>query len=198
MEIVIASRNLHKIREYREMFKTFSGLDILSLIDFPHYEAAQVSGACFKENAIAKAENAARFLTKWVLADDAGIVIPALNSSPGRDIRFFSGDDTTEAENRQKVLRALQGKSDLERSAYLECSLALANDQGVQKCVTGICEGLIVDQEKGRNGFGYDAIFRKHDYDKTFAELDPKVKIRVSDRRKAFEKLALYLETLLP
>jgi XTP/dITP diphosphohydrolase len=91
----------------------------------------------------------------------------------------------------------LQGKSDLERSAYLECALALAHDQKVQKCVTGICEGIIVEKEKGRNGFGYDAIFRKHDYDKTFAELDEAVKIRVSDRRKAFEKLALYLETLI-
>ena len=198
MEIVIASRNLHKIREYREMFKVFPSLDILSLLDFSDYEPAEVSGTCFKENAMAKAQHAAQSLQKWVLADDAGIVIPVLGGGSGRDLRFFSNDDRTEAENRLAVLRALQGKSDLQRSAYLECSLALANEGKIQKCVTGICEGVIVEQEKGRHGFGYDAIFRKHDYDKTFAELDEAIKIRVSDRRKAFEKLALYLETLLP
>jgi XTP/dITP diphosphohydrolase len=89
MEIVIASRNLHKIREYREMFKALSGFDILSLLDFPHYDPPQTRGTSFKENAIVKAEHAAEVLSKWVLADDAGIVIPALGKSAGRDLRFF-------------------------------------------------------------------------------------------------------------
>lgn len=199
MEIVIASQNLHKVREYRELFKAFSAIDVLSLCDFPDYEPIQVGGNCFKENAIAKAEHAARSLAKWVLADDSGIVIPLLGNSPAsKNHRFFCGDDTTEAANRHAVLKALQGKTDLERSAYLECALALADSSGLRKSVTGICEGIIVEQEKGRNGFGYDAIFRKHDYDKTFAELDEVTKIRISDRRKAFEKLALFLESLAP
>lgn len=198
MEIVIASQNLHKVREYREMFKALKSMDVLSLVDFPHYQPPVVRGETFKENAIAKAEHAAHYLGKWVLADASGIVIPWLERVPGGQPRFFCGDDTTDAENRQGVLRALKGKSELQRSAYLECSVALAGSTGLKKCVTGVCEGLIVEEERGRNGYGYDSLFRKHDYDKTFAELDEATKIRISDRRKAFEKLALFLETLTP
>lgn len=197
MELVIASQNLHKVREYREMLKAFPWIDVLSLHDFPDYQPSTVSGTCFRENASAKATQAATALQKWVLADDSGIVIPALGNSTGRNQRFFCGDDTTDTENRLAVLNALNGKSDLHRSAFLECAVALANAQGVQKVTTGLCEGLIVDEQRGRNGYGYDAIFRKHDYDKTFAELDDAIKIRVSDRRKAFEKLSLFLETLM-
>lgn len=197
MELVIASKNLHKVREYREMLKAFPWVDVLSLRDFPAYQPQIVKGTCFKDNASVKATHAAQALDKWVLADDSGIVIPALGSPTGRNHRFFCGDDTTDAENRLAVLRALQGKSDLHRSAFLECALATANQVGIQKVATGICEGVIVEDQRGRNGFGYDAIFRKHDYDKTFAELDAAIKIRVSDRRKAFEKLSLFLETLV-
>lgn len=196
MELVIASRNLHKLREYRELLKVFSWIDVLSLRDFPSYQPPAVAGLCFQENAIAKATQAAKELDQWVLSDDSGIVIPALGNSTGRHHRFFCGDETTDAENRLAVLRALRGKDDFQRSAFLECAVAMANRSGVQKVTTGVCEGVIVEEQRGRNGFGYDAIFRKHDYDKTFAELDAAVKIRVSDRRKAFEKLALFLETL--
>ncbi len=196
MDLVIATSNLHKIREFRDMLKLFKNLDILSLLNFPSYTPPEETGSSFKENAISKAEHAAKSLNKWVLADDSGLVVPALGGSPGIFSARYAGSDATDAENRQKLLLALEGKQDHERSGYFECCLALANSSGLQKCVTGTCEGLILKEERGRNGFGYDPLFVKTDYDKSFAELDEATKNRISHRRKALEKLSSNLETL--
>jgi len=197
MEIVIASTNLHKVREFREMLKSLKGLDVLSLHHFPSYVQPPETGATFKENAILKAVHAAAELNKWVLADDSGLVVPSLGGAPGVYSQRYAGEEATDAENRQKLLSALESKQDLDRSAYFECCLALANPSGLVKCVTGICEGTLLKEERGRHGFGYDSLFVKNDYDKTFAELDEATKNRISHRRKALEKLSATLETQL-
>lgn len=198
MEIVIASTNLHKIREFRDMMKHLSTIDVLSLHNFPTYEPLPEEAHTFKENAIQKAEHAARTLNKWVLADDSGLVVPALNGAPGTHSRRYAGDDATDAENRHKLLDAMRHLDEVQRHAYYECCLVLASPQGMKKCVTGLCEGTILKEEKGRNGFGYDSLFVKNEYDKSFAEIDESTKNRISHRHKAFEKLAPTLETLVP
>ena len=78
MDLVIASRNVHKIREFRAMLKPFRQFDLLSLLDFPDYIQPEETGETFKENAILKAEHAAKALHKIVIADDSGLVVPAL------------------------------------------------------------------------------------------------------------------------
>lgn len=198
MEIVIASNNLHKIREFREMLKKFKFIDLLSLVNFPNYLAPPEIGKTFQENAILKAKHAAAALDKWVLADDSGLVVPALNGSPGTHSRRYAGEDATDSENRQKLLNSMQNFKNMERSAYFECCLALASPEGLKKCVTGVIEGVILDKERGRNGFGYDSLFVKHEYDKSFAEIDEATKNRISHRHKAFEKLMPTLESLGP
>ena len=197
MEIVIASHNLHKIREFREMFKQIKmKMDILSLLNFSNYQSPAEVGSTLKENAVAKALHAAQELGKWVLADDSGLIVPALNGAPGIQSRRYSGDDATDAENRKKLLKEMGALKDLQRSAYFECCLVLAGPSGLKKTVTGTCEGMISDIERGRNGFGYDPLFVKNEYDKTFGELEESIKNRISHRRKAFEKLISTLETL--
>lgn len=196
MDIILATLNVHKILEFREMLKTFKKFDTFSLHQFSHYIPLAETGKSFKENVTQKAIHAAKALNCLVLADDSGLVVPILNGAPGIYSRRYAGDDATDAENRKKLLEALKERTGLERSAYFECSLALATPEGLKKYVFGRCEGVIAPEEKGRNGFGYDSIFVKHDYDKTFAELDDAVKNRISHRRKAFEKMALVLETL--
>lgn len=199
MEIVLATANPHKIREFKEIFKCFprlSHIDLLSFHQFPDYSPPGETGETFQENAILKACHAAAALNHWVLADDSGLVVPTLHGAPGVKSRRFAGPQATDSENRQKLLREMAHLEDLQRSAYFECCLVIANPEGVQKCVTGTCEGAILKQEKGRNGFGYDSLFIKNDYEKTFAELDEFSKNRVSHRRKAFERLALFLENL--
>lgn len=196
VEIVIASHNLHKIREFRDMFKPFKHIDVQSLLNFPHYNLPEETGTTFKENAILKAVDAAKALDKWVIADDSGLTVPALGGEPGIYSRRYSDDDATDAENCQKLLQKMADFSDDQRLGIFECSIALASPQKLEKCVTGTCEGTIAYQGRGRNGFGYDSLFIKNDYDKTFAELDEQTKNRISHRRKAFEKLTIFLETL--
>lgn len=196
MEIVIASKNLHKIRELRGMLKSISSIDVLSLLNFPEYVSPEETGESFKENALLKARHAAQQLKKPVLADDSGLVVPALGGLPGIRSSRFAGEDATDGENRQKLLQEMAHKKDHERSCYYECCLSLASD-GEVKFFTGICEGLLLKEERGRNGFGYDSLFVKNDYDKTFAEIEEGIKNRISHRRKAFEKLLVYLESHL-
>lgn len=196
MEIILASHNLHKMREFRDMIKSLTHIELLSLHGFHHYVPPEETGHTFRENAILKAEHAAKHFNTWVLADDSGLVVPALQGDPGVKSRRYAGFNVTDSENCQKLLKAMENLHGQTRTAYFECCLAIANPIGVQKCVEGICEGYIIQETKGRNGFGYDSLFIKNDYEKTFAELDDNVKNRISHRRKAFERLLYFLETL--
>src|SRR5262249_34045350 len=118
MELVIASTNLHKVREFREMLKAWKHLDVMSLLNFPQYEQPPETETSYKENATLKATHAAQALNKWVLADDSGLVVPSLEDAPGVYSARFAGEEATDQENRQKLLKLLEGKHDLERSAY--------------------------------------------------------------------------------
>lgn len=198
MEIVIASRNVHKIREFRDMFKLLkiNNLDVDSLLNYPTYSPPEETETTFKGNALLKARHAAKALKKWVLADDSGLVVPMLKGEPGVRSARYAGAEASDIDNRHKLLKAMSHLNDMERNAYFECCLALCNPEGFEKCSTGVCEGHILVEERGRNGFGYDSLFVKHDYDKTFAELDESVKNRISHRYKALEKLLGALEVL--
>lgn len=198
MEIVLASTNLHKIREFRDMMKHIRTIDLLSLHNFPHYQPLPEEADTFKDNAIQKAEHAAKTLNKWVLADDSGLVVLALNGEPGVRSSRYANEEATDAENRLKLLTSMKHLNDQQRHAYYECCLVLASPEGVKKIAVGLCEGKILKEEKGRNGFGYDSLFVKNEYDKSFAEIDESTKNRISHRHKAFEKLAPTLETLVP
>ncbi|MBA3722415.1 MAG: XTP/dITP diphosphatase [Parachlamydiaceae bacterium] len=196
MEIVLATSNLHKIREFKDMLKALSHIDLLSLHQFPQYEIPEETGSTFKENAILKAEKAAKELNKWVLADDSGLIVPALKGEPGLHSARYAGPQATDTENRKKLLQAMENLSDHQRNAYCECCIAIASPDGLKKCVTGLCEGYILTEERGRNGFGYDPLFVKNDYQKSFAELDNTTKNLISHRRKAIERILAFLESL--
>jgi len=196
MKLLLASKNVHKIREFRQMFKPLKGLDLYSLLDFPNYTPPEETGETFEANAILKAVDAAAKLNMLAIGDDSGLVVPALNGLPGVKSHRFASEDPTDQENRTKLLGMMEKFSGDERSAFFECVIALANPEGLIKTVSGRAEGLITTEEKGRSGFGYDSLFVKHDYDRTFAELDETNKNKVSHRRKAFEKLLLLIEAM--
>ncbi len=197
MDLVIASKNIHKIREFRAMLKSFRQFDLLSLLDFPSYIQPEETGQTFKENAILKAEHAAHALHKFVIADDSGLVVPALKGAPGVLSRRYAGENATDKENRVKLIKAMHNLEETSRQGYYECWIALSSPEGIIKCVKGVSEGMILDHERGSLGFGYDPLFIKHEYGKTFAELEEDVKNRISHRRKALDKLIPALESLV-
>lgn len=178
------------------MFKTLKYIDLLSLLNFPDYVPPEETESTFEGNANLKATHAAQALGKWVIADDSGLVVPALEGAPGVYSRRYAGDEASDKENREKLLKEMKNLQPFQRSAYFQCTLALAGKSGLKKTVTGTVEGMIIEEERGREGFGYDSLFQQYDTHMTFGELSSSVKNRISHRRKAFEKLVSTLETI--
>lgn len=197
VELVIASRNIHKVRELKAMLKTLPRIDLRSLLDFPAYIPPPETGMTFEQNAVLKATHAASALQRWVIADDSGLVVPALGGMPGVYSARFAGNDATDGDNRKKLLETMQHLLDEDRYGYFECWIALASPAGLKKLGRGICEGTLLPQERGGSGFGYDPLFIKHGYSKTFAELEEAIKNRISHRRKALDKVLGSLESYL-
>ena len=197
VELVIASTNIHKIRELRSMLKPLAQIDVLSLCDFPDYVPPEETETTFEGNATLKALHAAKALDRWVIADDSGLVVPALNGAPGVYSARYAGDNATDLDNRKKLLKEMDHLLDEERNAFFECCIVLASPSGIKRVAKGTCEGVISSAEQGRGGFGYDPLFVKHGYNKSFAELEEATKNRISHRRKALDKMLLALETLL-
>ncbi len=196
MKLIIASRNVHKIQELRSMLKELKEWDIYSLLDFPDYTPPEETGKTFEENAQLKALHAAKALNSWTLADDSGLIIPSLNGAPGIFSARYAGEGASDKDNRKKLLDEMKELKDEQRDGYFECCLALSNPQGLEKSVCAVCEGSIRETERGGQGFGYDNLFQKHDYSKTFAEIDDAIKNRISHRRKAIDKMLITLEMI--
>lgn len=196
MKLILASSNVHKIREIRAMLRDKKDWDIYSLMDFPTYTPPPETGLTFEENAILKATDAAKKLDGYVLADDSGLVIPALGGEPGVRSSRYAGEKATDKDNREKLLVAMQGLKEQARDGYFACAIALASPSGLEKCVLARCEGRILEKDRGGGGFGYDSLFIKHEYNKTFAELEEELKNRISHRRKALEKILHKLENI--
>jgi XTP/dITP diphosphohydrolase len=193
MELVIASHNTHKVLQLREILKDLApSLTVLSLFDFPHYKLPENSrDARLAENAKAKAEHAAKALQKCCLAEQWGLILPSV---PDASSSIFSQDPGAShaqllVSQTKRILAALAGKSEFERTAYLESCVAVATPQGKLREAVGRTEGSIAEAERGKGSFEFDTIFVKHDYMKTLAELSPSVRSRISHRRKAVDKL---------
>lgn len=198
MQLILATNNLHKILEFKAILKPMlKGVDILSLKDFPEYRAPEETGTTFKENAELKAVEAAKALKTFVLADDSGLVVPALGGDPGVRSARYSGEEASDKENREKLIENLKDLPDHERCGYEVCSLCLADENGIIKTTEGFLEGELILEPRGRGGFGYDSMFIKYDYSKTMAEVDQDTKNRISHRRKAIDKMILTLEAKL-
>lgn len=197
MKLLIATSNLHKLREIRAILSKNKSLELLSLRDFPEFSLPPETGSTFEENAILKAMSAAKELNVMTLADDSGLVVPALDDRPGVFSKRYAGENATDKENLEKLIEELRNIKPEKRLARFECSMALCDENGnLIKCVTGTCEGSLILEPRGNKGFGYDPIFIKYDYNKTIAELTEDVKNRISHRRKAFDKILIALESL--
>lgn len=201
MKILIASNNLHKIDELRTILKsrlkTIDELQLLSLAEAGFTEKIPETGSTFEENALIKAETAAK--TGCIsIADDSGLTVDALNGVPGIYSARYAGEPCDDRKNNEKLLCALKTLPPEKRSAKFVCAIALVFPNEKEKfTVRGECPGRILEKYEGTGGFGYDPLFLYEPLNKTFAQLTKEEKNKVSHRAKAMEKLIELFETKL-
>ncbi|MCR8850167.1 XTP/dITP diphosphatase [Rossellomorea sp. SC111] len=194
--VIIATKNRGKAKEFQHMFAPY-GYEVQTLLDLPHIEDVEETGETFEENAILKAETVAGELGELVIADDSGLAIDALDGRPGVYSARYAGEEKSDEANMEKVLGELEFVEDSDRTARFYCVLAIAGPDMETKTVTGTCEGMILHDKRGTNGFGYDPIFFVPSLEKTMAELTQDEKSQISHRGHALKKLGNMISDLV-
>ena len=188
MEIVIASRNKHKISELEALLSKYvENVKLLSLNDVGLFEDVEEDGNSFEENAFIKARYAAKS-GKISVGDDSGLCVDALDGAPGIFSARYAGEHGNDAANNQKLLSELADKED--KSASFVCAFACVLPDGREFAVEGRAHGVITDKASGNGGFGYDPIFFLPELGKTFADLSAEEKNAISHRGRAVEAFA--------
>lgn len=183
--LVIATRNLGKTAEIRDMLADFP-VTVKNLDDFGPIPEVIEDGDTFDENAYKKASFTARVLGFPALSDDSGLVVDALGGAPGVHSARWAGPNASDAQRCSKLLDELENQSN--RSAAFECVISIAVPAGPALTYEGRCEGTIAHSPVGNNGFGYDPVFFYPPLEKTFAQLTMAEKSRVSHRGKALQQ----------
>ncbi|MEW6143892.1 MAG: XTP/dITP diphosphatase [Thermodesulfobacteriota bacterium] len=190
-EIVLATSNKGKIREFAGLLEGVFGR-IISLNDLESPPDVAEDGMTFSENAIKKARAIAAYSGLPALADDSGLAVDALGGRPGVYSARYAGEGATDRDNIRKLLTELRGAED--RKARFVCVLALVTPDGKETVAEGSCEGIIIDEPRGKGGFGYDPVFFLPEYGKTMAEISPELKNKISHRARASEALIKLLK----
>ncbi|MBO8126671.1 MAG: XTP/dITP diphosphatase [Firmicutes bacterium] len=186
-KLVLATRNLHKVEEIKAMLAGLP-LEVVSVSDYPEAPEVVEDGKTFQANAAKKAETIARYTGEWTLADDSGLEVEFLQGKPGVYSARFAGEDASDAENNAKLLGLMKDVPREKRGAQFRSVIAIARPGEETLFAEGICRGLVGTEAKGFNGFGYDPLFVLPELGKTYAELTPEEKNRVSHRARAMEK----------
>jgi XTP/dITP diphosphohydrolase len=193
--LVLGTTNAGKVRELVALLEPFR-IGCESLSGLAGAVEVEETGSTFAENAALKASAQAKALGRWVLAEDSGLVVPALGGQPGIHSARFSGPvppgsrETVDARNNALLLDRLVGKKGRDRAAHYACHAALADPTGSIVAVSsGTCGGLIAEQPAGAGGFGYDPLFIVPEYHRTFGELSHEVKGVISHRGRAMRAI---------
>jgi XTP/dITP diphosphohydrolase len=191
MKIILATNNEGKIREFRKLVEDNSSLvfvtpEEMGLKSFVPVE----NGDSFEENAYIKAKAFFSRTKLPAIADDSGLIVKGLGGEPGIHSARYAGKDADDKANIAKLLGELKDKKN--RSAYFETVICYYDGVGIEYA-EGRIDGKISEEPRGEGGFGYDPVFIPEGYDKTFAEMGPEEKNRISHRAKAMEKIKLEL-----
>lgn len=195
-EVIIATKNIGKAKEFESIFSPL-GIQVLTLLDYPEIEDVEETGTTFEENAVLKAESLALKFDKMVIGDDSGLMVDAIAGKPGIYSARYAGEHKNDEANIDKVLQELEGVPQRKRTARFYCALAVAIPNEETFTVSGTCEGEILSERRGTNGFGYDPIFLVEGKEQTMAELSREEKNQISHRANALGKLGVKLATLL-
>ena len=191
-ELVIATRNLGKLEEFKVLMKDLP-IEIKCLADFDEIEEPAETGRTFAANARLKAQYYAKKTGVPCIADDSGLEVQALDGAPGVRSARYAGEKATDAENNEKLLHIM--KFQVKRTCRFRCALAVALPNGkVLHEVDGICEGMLLHAPLGEGGFGYDPLFWSTELHKGMAEASMQEKNKISHRGKAIRKLVALWE----
>jgi XTP/dITP diphosphohydrolase len=193
---ILGTSNRKKASELLQLLDAV-GVPWRRLDEFPNAPSIAEDGSSFAENAEKKASGLAVGLGGWVLGEDSGLVVPALDGRPGIYSARFAGPDATDDANNRRLLEELRGVAEAERTAYYVCSIAVSDPAGkVRARAEGRCHGRIAAEPRGRGGFGYDPLFLLAEYHRTFGELGGRVKRYLSHRARAAAQLIPQLTAL--
>jgi XTP/dITP diphosphohydrolase len=196
LSLLVATRNLHKVREIEQILG--GNFDITNLSAHPELPETIESGKTFKENAILKAVAVSKIYCGLVMADDSGLEVDSLGGAPGVFSARYAGERATSEENVSKLLGELaRAAAPGQRTGRFRCVIALARGGKLVASFDGTVEGHIVNTPRGKRGFGYDPVFVPSGFNQTFAELPSGTKNQISHRAKALQALKEYL-ILLP
>ena len=192
-QLLVATRNSHKTAEIRAILG--DGWEVTDLQAHPEVISPEETATTFAGNAAIKAVAASRIFPGIVLSDDSGIEADALGGAPGVYSARYAGEHATDADNRVKLLRELEtaGARGKQRTGRFRCVMALAENGEVLGTFDGAVEGIIINEEKGEGGFGYDSLFVPDGYCETFGQLPAETKNSLSHRGRALEKVREYL-----
>lgn len=188
-ELVLATRNAHKIREFAGLMPGWTVLPLPDTVELP-----PETGSTFAENALVKARAAAAALGRPAFADDSGISAAALGGAPGIHSARYAGDGATDDENRAKLVAEL-ARLDDRRVEYV-CAIAYVEPGGEEHVFTGRCSGTLTGATRGEGGFGYDPAVIPDDYagGRTMAELSQDEKDAISHRGRAAREMLAWLD----
>ena len=189
LNLVFATNNEHKLKEVREI--TGNSFSILSLKDIGCFDDIPETADTLEGNALLKAKYVKQKYGFDCFADDTGLEIKALNNAPGVYSARYAGEAKDSKANIRKALSELQNKTD--RSARFRTVIALILSEE-EYLFEGIVEGIIIDEERGETGFGYDPVFVPQGYKETFAELGAEAKNTISHRAEAVKKLKQFID----
>lgn len=195
--LVIGTANRKKGRELAALLAP-AGMELKTLADFPDRIEPLEDGDTFAANAAIKATQQARHLDAWVLGEDSGLMVDALEGAPGVFSARFSGPHATDASNIALLLERLRDAPPQRRTARFVCHATLSDPQGTIRAESeASCRGRILERPRGTSGFGYDPVFEIVEYHRSLAELGPLVKATLSHRARAIRRLVPRILNLL-
>ena len=186
-KLLLATNNKGKLREYQSLLQGIP-FEIVTLADQGITADVAEIGKSFEENAALKATSLAAISWLLSLADDSGLEVDALGGEPGSLSHRYAGENASDADRVDYLLLKLKDVPEKKRTAQFRCVIAIAEPHGRVELCSGVCRGVIINEPRGTNGFGYDPIFYLPELNKTMAELTLEEKNRVSHRARAAEK----------
>jgi XTP/dITP diphosphohydrolase len=193
MKLDVATKNKHQLKEIGQILE---GVEVVSAYDYIDKDMdVEETGNTFLQNASLKAKTLSKLISDgYVIADDSGISVDALEGAPGVYSARFAGMNATDADNNRKLLAVMEQVPDEHRTASYICVIALAMNGIVERTFGGMCQGAVAREYKGDGGFGYDVIFLLPD-GRHMAELTDEEKNAISHRKMAVQSLKEYLDT---